>query len=109
MRAINDLRGQRFTHLLVIELVGSDNSYRKIWRCLCDCGNVTDVRGASLLSENTHSCGCLRWGNSGGGCVATHGHTRRNDGKRFTSRTYQSWDNMKSRCINPNVPNYERY
>ena len=27
-------------------------------KCLCDCGSITFVRGADLISGHTKSCGC---------------------------------------------------
>ena len=51
------LQGQRFGYLTVIEHVGYRNK-EKLWRCLCDCGNYTEVRGGSLTSGRTKSCGC---------------------------------------------------
>lgn len=30
-----------------------------VWRCLCVCGNFTDVLSSSLLQGKTKSCGCL--------------------------------------------------
>ena len=47
-----DLTGKRFGNLLVIE---SSKEKRK---CLCDCGSITFVRGADLISGHTKSCGC---------------------------------------------------
>jgi len=31
-----------------------------LWECVCDCGQVTVVRGRCLLSGDTKSCGCRR-------------------------------------------------
>ena len=33
---------------------------RVYWHCKCTCGNETDVRGDSLRSGDTKSCGCLQ-------------------------------------------------
>lgn len=38
----------------------SDGNYNDYWICQCRCGKETSVRGASLRSGNTESCGCLR-------------------------------------------------
>lgn len=48
-----NLTGQRFGRLIVLEDSGAK------WKCLCDCGNVKDVRSSGLRSGNTKSCGCL--------------------------------------------------
>ena len=54
-----DLTGQRFGKLLVQSLAGSEGR-RKIWHCLCDCGNEIDVNSHALLGGETKSCGCLK-------------------------------------------------
>ena len=58
MKLIN-LTGLRYGRLTVIE---RDENKGKIaaWRCICDCGNETIVRGDHLRSGVSQSCGCLR-------------------------------------------------
>ena len=56
-----DLTGQKFGNLTVVKR-SSDTLGRSdeaIWECLCDCGNVVNVRGYSLRTGNTKSCGCI--------------------------------------------------
>lgn len=61
-RYAEDLTGQRFNHLLVLERVGNvDNNAHVAWLCLCDCGNHTIVRSASLKSQHIQSCGCKKY------------------------------------------------
>jgi 5-methylcytosine-specific restriction endonuclease McrA len=57
-----DLVGQRFGRLVVIRkgsyyLRSGVRRFR--WECICDCGNIIEVRGDALKSGNTKSCGCL--------------------------------------------------
>lgn len=52
--------GQKFEKLLVLERAGSDNQRRALWKCQCDCGNITIVRGAYLRNDHTISCCCER-------------------------------------------------
>lgn len=54
-----DLTGQHFGRLTAIKRAGNDNNNNAMWKCKCDCGNELIVRGASLRSGNTRSCGCL--------------------------------------------------
>lgn len=54
-----DLIGQRFGKLLVISRNGSRHG-KSVWRCLCDCGNYTDVTSSDLTRKNTTSCKCFR-------------------------------------------------
>lgn len=57
--AVRDLTGQRFGKVLVIEPAGI---YMRMmyWIVRCDCGNVKDIRGSSLVSGRSKSCGCGR-------------------------------------------------
>ena len=55
-----DLTGQKFGRLTVLEDVGRSKDRRVIWRCLCDCGNMVDIRGNNLRCSNTQSCGCYK-------------------------------------------------
>lgn len=61
MPALKDLSGQRFVRLLVIKRIYPNcNNGEVRWECACDCGEVVVVRGHSLTSGNTKSCGCLQ-------------------------------------------------
>ena len=31
-----------------------------MWKCVCDCGSVVNVRAATLLNGDTKSCGCIK-------------------------------------------------
>lgn len=54
-----DLTGKRFGRLIVL----NENPIRKNqkiqWDCICDCGNLTTVKGQCLKNGETKSCGCL--------------------------------------------------
>lgn len=98
MSAFDDLTGQRFNHLTVINYVGRKNN-NSIWKCQCDCGNIVEVRLSNLKSGKTKACGCLMkngWGNG-----KTHGLSK--------SRPFKIWQEMKSRCNNPNYTYYKNY
>ena len=87
-----DLTGQRFGKLVVIS---RESRYRReaTWRCLCDCGKETVVRGDVLRRGTTNSCGC--------GKGFKHGH--------FHKPWYPSYKAMMERCYLPSSGNYERY
>ena len=53
-----DMTGRAIGRLLVIEECGRDAHGQALWRCRCECGNEVIVRGDSLRSEHTTSCGC---------------------------------------------------
>lgn len=53
-----DISGKRFRKLVVVRLSDKKRSGRRVWECLCDCGNTTYVDYGSLATGNTGSCGC---------------------------------------------------
>ncbi len=55
---IRDLTGCRFGRWTVISRFNSDRP-GVYWKCLCDCGNEGVIRGTSLTSGNSTSCGCF--------------------------------------------------
>ena len=59
-RKREDLTGRRYGRLTVISYNEevSKQKGRAYWNCKCDCGNEVIVRGDSLTSESTKSCGC---------------------------------------------------
>lgn len=54
-----DLVGKKFNMLVVIEFSRKYDTNRYYWKCLCDCGNETEVRGDKLKDSTTRSCGCF--------------------------------------------------
>jgi hypothetical protein len=57
----DELIGQKFGRLLVVEKLDRDKYGNQQWRCVCDCGQPLISKTASLVSANTESCGCLRF------------------------------------------------
>lgn len=100
-----DLTGRRFGRL-VVECVyerrhdPNSNNSQLIWKCKCDCGVETNVRGANLRKGITRSCGCyLRdW------CA----ETKRKHGQSKTP-VYRIWSLMVNRCHQPNSKQYSDY
>lgn len=97
-----DLTGQRFGLLLVREFAGFAERRRKVWLCLCDCGQESLVRSSQLRSGRTRSCGCLK--------RSTAGKPRQDLlGKRFGRlrvmsflevRDHYAWWNCRCDCGN---------
>lgn len=85
-----NILGQRFGRLLTIEKLGLSNNGDYIWKCLCNCGNYTEVPIGRLNSGSTQSCGCLSIENR-----KTHGMSG--------TQTYVSWHKMICRV------RYEEY
>lgn len=50
-----DITNKKFGHLTAIEYIGNN-----LWKCLCDCGNISIHYSHNLRrSNNTISCGCM--------------------------------------------------
>jgi len=55
-----DMTGMKYGKLTVIKNVGNNDNYgHAYWECLCECGNKKIIRGGSIRSGETKSCGCL--------------------------------------------------
>jgi len=59
--------GQKYGRLTVLRIIGIRQAQHKdrvrnkyFVECKCDCGSITEVNVASLLSGSTVSCGCYR-------------------------------------------------
>lgn len=59
MSGAKDLSGRRFGWLVALEPTEKRSNKHIVWRCLCDCGQETLVRGSHLSGGQTKSCGCL--------------------------------------------------
>lgn len=92
--------GERFDRLVVQSHIGPDQYGSIHWRCICDCGNVTDVKNYDLTSGHTRSCGCLR-PDATSASITTHGLSY--------SRLYRVWSGMIARCTIPSCTGYNNY
>jgi hypothetical protein len=99
MRKIIDLTGQRFGRLVVIERAENIGNVPR-WRCICDCGNESVVRGACLRNMNTQSCGCLNT-EKRRERKTTHGYS--------SNRIHKVWRGINDRCYNPNRTGFSNY
>lgn len=104
MTAFN-LIGQRFGKLLVESRIGAKHVNRQIyWKCLCDCGNTSEVRTSHLRKGKIVSCGCHR-NEIARARSRTHGHGT----KGIRTKTYRAWQSMIDRCTNPRTRCYKNY
>jgi len=107
-RHLVDRVGHRYGLLLVEKLAyvqrPSPLISRPYWKCLCDCGNYTIVRGGNLQQGSTLSCGCEKLRRQKA-AVSTHGHSSGG----VISRTYNSWRTMVRRCTEPTNKDWFRY
>jgi hypothetical protein len=101
-----DLAGQRFGKLVVVEL--SHQSNGAWWRCRCDCGGESVVRGAVLRYGSTKSCGCGSKAQARSNCAK---HRNRNHWipEQLRRKLKDAYKNMLSRCYDPGNDRYENY
>lgn len=102
MGKLVDLTGRKIERLTVIKRDGSRNK-KAVWLCKCDCGNEIRVLGASLISGNTKSCGCLQRE-----IVQNVGRFNKKHGM-FGTRIYTIWADMKKRCFDEHDRAYKHY
>lgn len=85
----DDLIGKKFNKLTIIERCGSDNSYHKLYKCKCDCGNYAVLRGTNIIRGVTKTCGCL--------IIETNTKRLTRHGK-YGTRIYRIWNGIMTRC-----------
>lgn len=99
----------RFSRLMVLRQLDSKKGHR-MYECLCDCGTIRIVRASALVSQNTHSCGCLD--KETRGVNLRRGHELRSNGATVNGKRtaeYDAYQHMKERCYNPKVDRYPCY
>ena len=118
MGRIINLTGQKFERLTVLRDTGKDGHGDSWMLCICSCGKNKKARFSHLKSGGIRSCGCLqqeirrkngkRTGDKyGGSGTRTHNHS--GNYTRKASPTYISWQDMKTRCLNPDEHHKKYY
>lgn len=99
-----DLTGKRFGRWVVLsradDHVTAKGYHHVMWNCRCDCGTIKSVRGKSLVSGISQSCGCLRH-------EQLHDRFVKHGG--FGTRLYAVWNSMRQRCNNKHSRAYHNY
>ena len=54
-----NIAGMKFGRLTALEVLKKDGK-RTIWKCQCDCGNISYSNVTNLINGTTKSCGCLQ-------------------------------------------------
>ena len=107
MRKIEIKKGERFSRLVVIKetkrWIDSCGKQRRKFLCKCDCGTEKEIKLTHLLNAKTASCGCLQRE-----AIKKIGGWNKTTGLS-TSRTYDIWSGMRSRCDNPKNHAYHLY
>lgn len=86
---------KKFNKLTVISELDKRDNGEKVYKCVCDCGNITEVRGSHLRTGHTKSCGCDK--------IIQPSHRKSN------TNLYHRWERIKERCYNKNSRNYKNY
>jgi hypothetical protein len=93
-----NITGQRFGRLLVLSF--AEIRQRKAhWLCRCDCGNERTFSGKHLRTGHTTSCGCYKRANA----------SKHAESQRPWTPEYRAWCDLRSRCNNPKVKQYDDY
>lgn len=95
-----DIVGKKYFRLFVVENAGVDKHNKTLFRCLCDCGKYVIIKGSSLTTGNTKSCGCLAI-ESISNINKTHGQSK--------IKIYKVWLSMNKRCRDFNDISYKNY
>ena len=102
-----NLIDKKFGKLKVISEHGKDKRNQILWKCICECGNITYVTSYRLNKGKTLSCGCLMSETNSkqayllGKNNKTHGMSK--------TRIYKVYCAMKERCLNKNSSKYKDY
>lgn len=75
---IKDITNKKFGKLTAIEYLGNS-----MWKCQCECGNISKVNSWNLRNNHTTSCGCM---------FAKYG------GKVKSDRLYRLYRGIIQRC-----------
>lgn len=97
--SFQNLVGQTFGRLTVVELANKNKHGAVMWLCRCSCGKPHILVGHSLTSGGVTSCGCLR------GDTPAWNRSHNMSG----TPQYRVWRTMWTRCANPNSKSYEHY
>ena len=98
-----DITGLQFGRLTVICKAKKD-SRAAFWLCECQCGKRITVKGSSLRSGHTKSCGCLH------DELSSERTIERNSSHSMSkTRIYSIWGDMRKRCRNKHHWAFERY
>jgi hypothetical protein len=92
--------GDKVGRLTLIEPVNIGQ--RWVWKCLCECGEISTPRAKHLSTGVTKSCGCIRVENIRGNRFNfRHGKSH--------SPEYVTWSAMIKRCSDANDKDFKRY
>lgn len=104
-RIREDLQGQVFERLTIIEYAGRGKGGSAKWLCQCECGTKTVVQGSMLRRGRTHSCGCYKRERLSEAQQTLIGSHTGAGSHPF----YDTWKGMNSRVLDSQSPYYSNY
>ena len=106
---MNDLTGKKFGRLMALEPTEKRKHGCIIWICLCDCGNLIEVRSDELKFKHKKSCGCLRGERARKRGKESINYKHGDSIVKTRKKLYRIWQAIKTRCLNPNHITYYYY
>lgn len=100
-RTLSSYVGERFGYLTVVSVRRSEvnGRTRGMFKVKCDCGTEKEILSHNATQGKTKSCGCRT--SEFKGWNVKHG--------LHGTRLYQTYVDMKQRCLNPNNSRFHRY
>ena len=100
------LEGKRYGRLTVIKWIPLEERKikKKLWLCLCDCGNYIEIETGKLKTGHTQSCGCLKQEKK-----ENIGEVNKKYKHYGDKKLYGVYKAMLDRCYNPQNPRYQNY
>lgn len=92
--------GDKYNRLTVLEKTSKRKNRSIVYKCKCDCGNITYVKSTNLIKGITKSCGCLQ--------VEKASEANKTHGLSHT-KLYYVWQDMCKRCNNEKHHAYKDY
>lgn len=96
MSKVIDMISKKFGRLTVIEELQERKNGMIVYKCKCDCGKYTNVRGVQLRNGTIKSCGCLNHEK-----ITKHG--------KYNTRLYNIYRSMITRCYNKHDKQHYKY
>lgn len=111
MGRIKNIIGNRYGKLIVIEKTEERKNNKVVWKCRCDCGNITYSVKSQLDSGYKKSCGCLREDNKFKvfNVPVNKKPILINNINIYNTRLYKIYRGIKDRCYNSNNKSYKYY
>lgn len=94
---MKDLTGCLFNSWTVIKEVDRDKHNKRMWECICECGDICNILQENLTRNRSKMCRKCSL------------QQIKEKPKREDHRLYSVWKNMRSRCTNPNRQHYHVY